>query len=307
MSHALLIHAGALGDFILALRVVAALHRTGATRVTVLGRPAIAALAVGRAGVDAAIDIDTGGFHMLTVPVGDLSPWVRECLVGVDLTVNMLAGGIQAARLRSAGVKRIIDLDPRPIPGDTRHITDQWLAHLAGQKMDTAVGPSRLVMPQHELAAARAEWDGWLGGSHSPPVVIHPGSGGRHKCWPADRFVTLARRVRDGGRAVAFLFGHVEMERMSRADLEALRLEFPCVEDQPLERVAALLATANLFIGNDSGVAHLAAAVGTSTVAVFGPTDARVWSPLGPRVRAVASSNGEWPTVDDVHAKMPET
>ena len=303
----MLIHAGALGDFVLALRVVAVLRRAGAARVTVLGRPTIAALAVGRAGVDAAIDIDTGGFHMLTVPAGDISSWVRECLAGVDLAVNMLPGGMQAARLRAAGVKRIIDLDPRPIPGDARHITDQWLAHLAGQGMDTAVGPSRLTMTPVDLSDARTQWQRLLGASYSPPVVIHPGSGGRHKCWPLDRFVALARRVRGGGRAVAFLFGHVEVERMSRADLDALRLEFPCVEDQPLERAAALLAMANPFIGNDSGVAHLAAAVGTPSVAVFGPTDARVWSPLGPRVRVVTSPNGDWPTVDDVHAALPET
>ena len=59
-----------------------------------------------------------------------------------------------------------------------------------------------------------------------------------------------------------------------------------CVaRDLPLRVLAALLARAGAYVGNDSGVTHLAAASGAPTIALFGPTDPRVWAPLGPRRR----------------------
>ena len=59
------------------------------------------------------------------------------------------------------------------------------------------------------------------------------------------------------------------------------------------ERVlGAVLSRAGVYLGNDSGVSHLAAAFGAPTVALFGPTDARVWAPVGPAVRTVVSREG---------------
>jgi ADP-heptose:LPS heptosyltransferase len=65
--------------------------------------------------------------------------------------------------------------------------------------------------------------------------------------------------------------------------------------------LAAVLAESRGYFGNDSGVSHLAAALGVPTVAVFGPTDPAVWAPLGPEVSVVAPrGDAPWPTVDDV-------
>jgi ADP-heptose:LPS heptosyltransferase len=68
-----------------------------------------------------------------------------------------------------------------------------------------------------------------------------------------------------------------------------------------LYQLALWFARARLYIGNDSGITHLAAAVGTPVVAVFGPTDPGVWSPRGERVRVVSCAGG-WPGVDEVLA-----
>jgi ADP-heptose:LPS heptosyltransferase len=68
-----------------------------------------------------------------------------------------------------------------------------------------------------------------------------------------------------------------------------------------LVETAALLERCTLFVGNDSGLSHLAAALGIPTVAVFGPTDPSVWAPRGRRVEAVRTSDGTaWPTVNAV-------
>jgi len=60
----------------------------------------------------------------------------------------------------------------------------------------------------------------------------------------------------------------------------------------PLRTLAAVLARASVYLGNDSGVSHLAAAAGAPTVAVFGPTDPDRWSPVGPAVRTVRADTG---------------
>jgi len=132
-------------------------------------------------------------------------------------------------------------------------------------------------------------------------VAVHPGSGGRRKCWPARRFAELAGRL---DAPVLLIEGP--------ADADACREFFQTVPpscpvlrgtDLPLPRLAAFLMESRGYIGNDSGVSHLAAALGAPTVAVFGPTDPAVWAPLGPRVAAVAPQNDDdWPTVDEVHA-----
>ena len=76
-------------------------------------------------------------------------------------------------------------------------------------------------------------------------------------------------------------------------------------EFEGLEAVAGLIACADLYIGNDSGLTHMAAALGAPTVAVFGPTDPGTWRPLGRVVRvlrgaASPDNPARWPGVDEV-------
>ena len=105
------------------------------------------------------------------------------------------------------------------------------------------------------------------------------------KNWPVERFVQLSRYLESEGHKVRWIRGPAEMgqpgawtgERMDRPSLHAL---------------AATLAVSRLFIGNDSGVSHLAAAVGAPTLALFGPTSHTVWRPDGRLVRTASSGSG---------------
>ena len=115
-----------------------------------------------------------------------------------------------------------------------------------------------------------------------PLLIVAPGSGAREKNWPQSHFLQIVHWWRDrlGGRAVVVV-GPVEMERGGYEQLS------PCCDvasGLDLAQLAALLARGDLYIGNDSGVSHLAAAVGCRTVALFGPSDERQWAPRGPRV-----------------------
>ncbi len=113
---------------------------------------------------------------------------------------------------------------------------------------------------------------------HAAPTVIHPFSGGRTKNWPLENFQAVAQQLGD----VCWLAGpEEELDGATRFD--------------SLADVASCIAGAKFYIGNDSGITHLAAAVGTPVIAIFGPSDPRIWAPRGLKVHVLLN-----PSPDDV-------
>lgn len=118
-------------------------------------------------------------------------------------------------------------------------------------------------------------------------ILIHPYSGSAHKNWSMDRFHVLRRLLEATGRAVEFVVA-------PRQPLAGARV----VEN--LAELGQLLAGASLYIGNDSGVTHLAAACGANVLALFGPTNPHVWGPRGERVDILKVDRFEDLSVDCV-------
>jgi len=125
-------------------------------------------------------------------------------------------------------------------------------------------------------------------------AVIHPGSGNPRKCWPLDRFLRIIAFLAERGFTGALLTGEAE-ERLER-HLE--RISFPpgwrWMRRPDLRAVAGLLSSAALYVGNDSGVTHLAAACGTKVFAVFRKEFEALWTPFGRTVVLSAE------TVEDI-------
>jgi heptosyltransferase III len=119
-------------------------------------------------------------------------------------------------------------------------------------------------------------------------AVIHPFSGSPKKCWPLERFQDLARRLADR-MPVAWCAGPEDVLPSA-------------VHFADLYELACWLASARIYIGNDSGPTHLAAAVGTPVVALFGPSDPTVWAPRGARVALAAEASLEAITIDRVES-----
>jgi ADP-heptose:LPS heptosyltransferase len=115
-------------------------------------------------------------------------------------------------------------------------------------------------------------------------VVIHPGSGSKGKNWPAERFACA-------GKKLASYFGMKTLVSGGEADREAVS-EFMdnfgegavFAGELSIRRLAAVIKRCRMYIGNDSGVSHLAAVLGVTTICVFGPTDPDVWAPRGREV-----------------------
>lgn len=308
MKRALVIHSGAVGDCILSLRVVEAIRQAGTYRVTMLGRSAYAQLVSAADGVDALIDLDAGDFHTLFSTECNIPDTVIDALKPFSLAVNMLGtDGATATQLKRVGIHRVIEIDPRPRISWSGHITDQWLEDLRANGIHARPGPPVLSVDERGRTAALAALNKQVGLSQNPLVILHPGSGSRTKCWPLKHFLKLARSMRDRNWRTAFLLGPIERERFSGDALQKLREVAPVLPAQGLCDVAATLAAVDLFVGNDSGVSHLAAAVGTRVIAVFRPTDPVLWRPLGEHVR-IAFSATDWPDVSEVlHLILDET
>ncbi len=121
-------------------------------------------------------------------------------------------------------------------------------------------------------------------------VVVHPGSGGAAKCWHPDNFCEVARRLRRDGIQVLFLCGPAEGERMDSETRKRLADVACCLSGLDLTAVLQVLTWADAYMGNDSGISHMAGAVGKAAFAIFGPTDPRRYRPLGPRVHVLTPS-----------------
>ncbi len=130
-----------------------------------------------------------------------------------------------------------------------------------------------------------------------PLWVLHPGAGKRENLWPAERFAQVAERVLSGRRRLLVLQGPADAAVLARFrhELEQRAGDGPRYAVNPPVPVgvcAAILERADRFLCNDTGLMHVAGAVGTPTVALFGPTDPDLWAPRSPRLRALRGDGG---------------
>jgi ADP-heptose:LPS heptosyltransferase len=287
MNRIVIVHMGGVGDLIQALPLMRAVRiKWPEAHVTLIGRPERAALAQRAGLVDACADFDSSG---------------RLAPAAADLVIDFLGAGT----VQRSHAARVLTVEPLPPPAWTGSAA-AWILKQAGDALGLPPVPEtpEITLPAAVLDGARASLAAkGIGGAFA---AIHPGSGSPKKNWPLDRFMEIARRLRQAGRRqVAWLAGPAEAERRTLAPLGR---QETVLADLALEQAAGVLALADLYIGNDSGITHLAAAVrrpglpgrrrgkpggrATPTVALFGPTDTRLWAPRGPHVRIIRSDDG---------------
>jgi ADP-heptose:LPS heptosyltransferase len=139
------------------------------------------------------------------------------------------------------------------------------------------LGVPRTEIPRASLHAGRRP-------SYLPYVVIHPFASAPGKTWPQDRFVSVAMELQSAGLEPMVLAGPV--------DDAAPFSKFQVLHNAPLAEVKNLMSGAALFIGNDSGPAHIAAAFGVPVVVLFGPSDPVTWAPWRTEARVLTSRGG---------------
>lgn len=160
-----------------------------------------------------------------------------------------------------------------------QHITEYYLSCLGESPLPQPL--ARIVLRGDALQWSVRFWrmhdlaDGRV-------LALGPGSGSKEKNWPAEFFSAVARWWRESIRGQVLTFLGPAETAISEA--ESLCRSSLVVRNESLGKVAALLSRCDLYLGNDSGLTHLAAAVGIATAALFGPSDPVQWAPRGRRV-----------------------
>jgi ADP-heptose:LPS heptosyltransferase len=254
VSGALAVHPGALGDVLLAIPALRALRERHST-VRLAAAPRIAQLLSSLGVVDEACAVDRLGLDALFVDGG-----ARASLFGADRVVCWMGAGDAAFTRRLSAQAPSVTVAPSVGEGLV------W-AHL----LRTAVPEGRVlvdpvIVPASLRAAGRellvqSGWDG-----ERRVLIVHPGAGSVAKRWPAEGFASAAGGMADQPVLVV----HRGPADADAAAALARRLTAPLILDEPaLPALAGALSHATAFVGNDSGVSHLAAAVGIPAVVPF--------------------------------------
>jgi ADP-heptose:LPS heptosyltransferase len=301
VQRAVILQPGALGDCTLTLPLAKLMKQAlDLGGVDLVGHAEYVGILPERSCVDGIRSIDSADLHRLFV-----AP-VRFDLADRDPLIHMFAdyswiitflgepdSDFEQNLIFTANCSHsaeIISLSLKP-PADTRrHVAEFYIEQFAQQsglsaeqtRIDEKSALIRVTNADRDCGVELLEQAGV--DLSKRLIVMHPGSGGRTKCWHLDNFLDIAKAVRSEEIEVLFLLGPAEMERLRPSEKVQLHGVAKCLAHLSLTEVVGLLSCADAFVGNDSGVTHLAAAMGLRTVALFGPTDPAVYRPLGPTV-----------------------
>jgi len=280
----LMLRGGAIGDFIVTLPVLQALReRWPNAYIELLGYPHIARLAEVGGLADRVRSLDEAHMARFFVPRARLEPSLRDWVASFSLVFSFLhdLDGTVCENLRDAGADLV--LYRSPLIGEA-HAADHLASILEeiALYIRPAVPGLSLDEPTRRTGRDRLA----AHGVKTPFAVLHAGSGSPKKNWPATRFLQVARTLQDQGHlSPVFILG--EADEGPAAALAADDGDWTIMRDMALTECAGVLAEAGLYVGNDSGITHLAAAVGVPVLALFGPSRAATWAPRGRKVEVV--------------------
>lgn len=282
----LVIRGGAIGDFILTLPAIRLL-REGIpnNHLEVLGYPGICDLAVTAGLADGVRSLEHRSFAPLFARGGTIEESLAGWLRSFNLIVSYLydPNGIFRDNLQLAGVRTLIEMPHRVQPG-AGHAAEQLARPLERLAFFLEDASPRLHLQDQSRCGSR--------------VVLHPGSGSTTKNWPVENWATTGRDLLNAfpDLLLTLVTGDAERERgitdTILAEWQSLNVEH--WDGLPLPQLAQRLASAAAFLGQDSGISHLAAACGVPCLLIFGPTDPAVWAPRNPGTQVLQAPDGDF-------------
>jgi heptosyltransferase-2 len=279
MQRMLIIRGGAIGDLIVTLPALRVLRRAFPhATIELLGHPSRALLAQHPRYVDRVIDMERWDLYRLFSQRSTISQALATFLSSFELILSYLPvpDTTFATNLRRYCQGEILTWQPHPPPG--RHITDHLL-----QPVTRFVRQPCDVCPRVYLDPAAQEFAAHFWQTAGLPaqgvVAFHPGSGGAYKLWPIAGWEQIMTWAANQGFPGLLISGPAEQAHNTHLAYPAHFPSWPQAQNLPLPNLAALLARCQVVVGHDSGITHLAAAVGTTTLALFGPTDPLLWGP----------------------------
>jgi heptosyltransferase-3 len=291
----LVIRGGAIGDFILTLPAIAALRRQfPEAHLEVLGYPHIAQLAMAGGLVDRVSPIEARALAGFFARNGQLFEELADYFSEFDLIISYLydPDAIFRTNVGRCSAAQFIACPHRPDEQTQVHAAKVYLKPLERLAIFDADHVPRLHIDRNLTVS---------GPSHSsnepseaaPRLALHPGSGSDRKNWPEDRWAELLQRLVDlTPFNLLMVGGEAEGERLQRLAAALAPMRCRVAQNLPLAELALLLARCQGFIGHDSGISHLAAAVGLPVLVLWGATDEVIWRPPSEQVIILRHSAG---------------
>jgi len=275
-------------------------------QIEILGYPHIAAIADKRFYADAVRSIEYGALSRFFAREVELPPDLRDYFGGFDLILSYLYDPDQIFEnnLRRCGAQKILCGPAKIVPGT--HAARQLAQPLQELGIDVSDLTAKIFPSDEDRGFARR----FLEHCEPPILALHPGSGSEKKNWPLESWIEFiktalnTKSTRIGGLetavpwAILIVSGEADENEMAR--LRRLFEHEPQVRFAralPLPQLAALLEQST-FIGHDSGISHLAAAVGARCLILFGPTDPKIWAPRNKNARVLLAPNGDLNQLD---------
>jgi heptosyltransferase III len=284
----MMIHPGSLGDVLLAVPAMVHLRaRFPNHRLMLCAEDQVARLLLACRIIDEWTSVQgrecTGLFAGADSVTGQLQTWLEDC----DLAIGWMQDldGKLSETLKAVGVREVIVRSPFSNTIRARHQRDRFLEVINEVPFDDE-GDNLLTVTEPLLHLGRSCLEAVGISTEQSLVIFHPGSGSVHKCVGPDVLAPVITALQSSGATPVVLEGPADRETVER--LLPLCVDPPIVlRGLDLLTVAGVLAQAVLFVGQDSGVTHMAGLTGVRTVALFGTTDPARWAPSGTHVTVV--------------------
>ena len=287
----LVIRGGAIGDFILTLPVLEALRQQfPKARLEVLGYPHIAQLAMLSNLADAVLPIEARALAGFFARGGSLDPGMASMFGRFNLIISFLfdPDGIFRANVALCSKAKFLQGPHRPGEDSAHHATEIFLQPLEQLAIFGADATPRLRIAEHaqkESAASELGTGSWF--------AAHPGSGNETKNWPEANWRALLSAIAERtDRRILLIGGEAEGDRLSGLAKSLPAERTRVAQNLPLAELAVLLSRCERYIGHDSGISHLAAALGVSGHILWGETALAVWGPRGACMQILHSPDG---------------
>ena len=274
-SNLLIIHQGALGDVVLTFPAIIAL-RQKFNHVDILCQSQVGKLAAHLGLVEKGYPLESAYFATLFADQMDNK--IRDLLgTYARILVFSFSSGLENTINQKTDCP-CLRIPPRPPAREKTHVAEFIIQTLETGGLIEAADSNDVVSSWH-----RTEICGAGRPIATSKIIIHPGSGSIRKRWPLTNFLDLADRLEKQGLQPMFVCGPAEPDLIA----EIRNRDRQVHTFSELTDLVDGLESTSAYIGNDSGVSHLAAFLGIPTVVIFGPADPVRWKPLGSRVQIV--------------------
>jgi ADP-heptose:LPS heptosyltransferase len=287
----LIIHQGAIGDFILSLSALEAIHNFHPeAQFNFFGRPPLLEIIRSRPYFGTVLDSAEGRWAPLyhsklntqAAALGSLPPVeivFAFCRASSELLVHNLAGLFGKPSHR---------IDPFPDPTKGVGVSEYQCWQLEKLGIPAIPIPAAVIAPSRQAILETGRFVQEQVKTGKRLVLVHPGSGGRNKIWSLAGWLDIMERLFCYNTSqVALLQGPADTDIIGELRSRLKNAPVTIIKNWNLGKLASLMSQAALYLGNDSGITHLAAGCGAPTIALFGPTDPRIWGPRGLHVSIV--------------------